>query len=582
MSIQNPTEFTTLSIGGVDRSPYALRVELWRTMNSVGVWKAALRNTGGVFNNTFDIQDQFFFNINVPAATIMQGRVDGPGVTLTASDVESIWDEYIVLSGYDEGQDLLFHNDFEYLYPDPTQTLDDVLDDVFNTQLAILPIPTNITYAGFGGTPAIGPIEFRMGSGFLSTIQEAFQRADYLFYVDDNGAFQLGAPGFSNSGVTVTCESENPDNNIIGTVEFQRRDGGKLYNKISVYGKTPQFDAYTEYTAARWATVSGGWTITDELVTIAPIIGNTASVRMDWVNPPAINIGVITLDFSAMGQDEVDMSSGEIGFWFRYDGGTSGARACAEIALQDASANTVYFYSGDSIPGGGVASTVNSTRTYQGVWGWCRAPVGYDVETGAAAVPDTWFGPYPAAGFDWNRVTDIGIRYKDASAATAPDEFEIDGLRLPFPALGFAEDAGVGSSQALYRPRPLVVNLPYIRHQLTLESKASQLLSHHKDTGIDLIKFTTEGTRALRYAGQTVTVNIPSLGLNDALFYMSSIHHIIEPYSDVSSGYGFDWITEVEAIPIDSLVYDMGRLRDGPVHSAIQLGTGSGVGQSVK
>lgn len=573
------TTISQLAIGAADRTSDFLRAELWRTMNGVGAWKVALRNTGGKYNNTFDIQNQFLIDVNGIGNTLMQGRVDGPGVTLQGVDVEDTWDEYVILSGYDQTQDFLFHNDFEEAYPVPTQTLNSLLNNVINVQLAGL---TNITYAPVGGTPIIGNIEFKRGGGFLSTMQEAFQRAEYLFYVNDTYALNIGAPGFSDSGVTIQCVAGSATNNVIGGVDFQRRDGNKLYNKIYVYGKSPQFDAYTEHTSSRWTLSTAlNWTLSDETTTIANVVGNQASLRSDYTGvavPPPFSAFV--LDFSDMLQDEVDMSSGEIGFWWRYAGGNSGAQACARIELQDSALNQINFFSGNSIPGGGVASNVNSTRTLRGIWGWCRAPVGYDADTGGAPLPDQWYN-MPAAGNDflWDSVTDIAIGYMDAAAATHPNEMEIDGLRLPFPALGFAEDA---VAQANYRIRPLPITLPYIRHQLTLENKATQLLTHHKNTGIDLIKFITEGNLGLRYAGQTITVNIPDLGLNNDLFYMSQIHHIIEPYTDVSEGYGFDWVTEIEAVPISSITYDMGRLRDGPLYSASQLGTGGNMGQRMK
>lgn len=558
----------------MDRKANALRFESWRAVNSVGVWQAALRNTNGVYNNTFDIQDQLLVDVNALANTLMQGRVDGPGVVLQGVDAESDWDEYVIIGGYDEAQDLLFHNDYEYLSPNPTQTLSSVL----STALAI----TNITYVPIGGTPAIGPMEFRTGGGFLSTIQDMFQRGNYLFYVDDTRIIHIGAPGFSNSGVTITCVAESVLNNVIGSVEFTRRSGSKLYNKIYVYGKTPQFDAYTEYAASRWGSSLAGWTLSDETVTIASIIGNVASIRADYTGGGATTQTAMTLDFSQMLQDEVDMSEGEIGFWWRYDGAGVAARACCEIILLDALGNQIFFYSGNSIPGGGVASNINSTRTHQGVFGWCRAPVGYDADTGMGAQPDQWYDAdgTSVAGFQWDRVTDMAIRYMDASGAvTYPDEMELDGLRLPFAALGFAEDA---ASEAAYRTRPFPVQFPYIRNQLTLEEKANQLLEHHKNSGIDLLKFTTVGNQSLRYAGQTITVNIPDLGLNNDLFYMTQIHQIVEPYNDISEGYGFDWVTEVEAIPINSIAYEMGRLRDGPVYSAYQIGSDGGVGQRAR
>ena len=579
MSIENPTELSIVSIGGVDRSDDVVRVEVWRTLNSVGNWRVALRNIGGAYNNVFDIQDEFYLAVNGLGLVnvLMEGWVDNKGVILQGGNVESTWDEYAIISGVDRAQDLLYLNDFEHTYPDFTQDIDDVLDDVFNVQLAGRVPPLDIIYAGYTGAPlTINGVEFRKGSGFLTTIQEMFNRIDHVFYVDDTGILRCGAPGFPGSATGETIQSivDDPDNNVFGPVTFIRRDGDKLYNRIEVYSKNPQFDAYTEYTANRWATLGGGWTVFDDTVDHAPIVGNSASVKMTHAPPPALANASITLDFSQMGFDEVDMSQGEIGWWWKYDGGTSATRACCGVALQDNALNQINFYSGPGTPPGGpLLSTVNRTRTIQGEWDWCTAPVGYDIETGAATVPDTWW-PYPVGGFNWDRVTDIGFQYQ-TFGADSPEELGIDGLRLPFAARGFSED---GASQGVYKIRPLIFPATFVRHQIVLEAKSAQLLRHHKESGIDHLKLTVAGNLALKYAGQTVTVQIPQLGLTGDIFYLTEIHHVIEPHVDVSKGYGFDWITEIELAPVSSLIYDLGRFRDGPVFSGAQLGVYGGTG----
>ena len=116
----------------------------------------------------FDVQDQFVIDVDALAATLMQGRVDGPGCVMPrGKDLQSDWDEYIIIRGVDQAQDLLFHNDFDYAYPDAetaAQQIKTVWNDVINVQLAGL---TNITYAPpVGATPAVGSVEFREGTSF--------------------------------------------------------------------------------------------------------------------------------------------------------------------------------------------------------------------------------------------------------------------------------------------------------------------------------------------------------------------------------------------------------------------------------
>jgi hypothetical protein len=247
------SSFTQLAIGGADRKANAIRAELWRDVNAVGRWLAILDNTGGTFNGIFDVQDQFL--IDVDGNTLMQGRVDSsPSVTLAGIDAEDIFGEKIVIRGVDQMQDFLFHNDLDNFYPDTTQQIKAVLNDLINVGT----ISTNITYVlPAAATPVVGAIEFREGTSFLSTVQEMFRSVDWLFYVDDVLALQSGAPGFSATGAVVTSQLNNANNNVLGQVEYIERDGGKLYNRIKLFGKNPQFDAWTERNAASWTTIFG-------------------------------------------------------------------------------------------------------------------------------------------------------------------------------------------------------------------------------------------------------------------------------------------------------------------------------------
>lgn len=137
-------------------------------------------------------------------------------------------------------------------------------------------------------------------------------------------------------------------------------------------------------------------------------------------------------------------------------------------------------------------------------------------------------------------------------------------------------------AQGTYRRRSYVDSWNHIRTQNAIQRSADTVLAQSESTYIDLVKFMVPGSPLLKYAGQTITVDIPSLGMNSELFYTTSLHHIIEPYSDVSSGYGFDWVCEVEVTPTAGIAFDHSRLSRGPLYGSYQRGDRIGVGMGSK
>lgn len=562
------TVFSQVAIGGADRRDDVIRVELWRTVSSVGNWMAILRNTNGVYNGVFDVQDQFLIDVNALGATLMQGRVDGPeAVTLRGRDLESDWDEYAIIRGVDQAQDLLFHNDFEQLYPNTAQFLHQVWNDVINIQLAGA---TNITYVPPGVSPAVGAVEFREGTSFLATTQELFRRAGFIFYVDDVLAFQSGAPGFSASAQILTSVAGGAGNNILDIVDLTERDGDKHYNYVRLYGKNPMFDGYTEQNAASWTFTPLGQGLDD----VANVMVGGYSQVVYNNNPCNTNLDH-TLTCPIFNYTTWDFNKGEIGIWGYYDNnagapGTPGAGGApasymVECSLRDNLGQIARYYG-------------QSTLLYRDNWGYCSFPLGERFQSGVANVQDQWC--LLLGAFDWGNVDQISFMIpRSGIGANFPSHFYIDSITIPEPCISVVQNAG---AQAIYRRRPYIDYFQHIRTQNALDEKAAQLLTQHESTLIDKVKLVTEGNIALRYAGQSVTVNVPALGLNNAVMYMTQIHHIIEPYSDVSDGFGFDWITEVEAIPTSGVGYDMSRLRLGSVYSPTQVGSRIGTGVSNK
>jgi hypothetical protein len=465
----------------------------------------------------------------------------------------------------------LFHNDFDHDYPNnTTQTLDNVLDAIFNGGHLIS--PTNITYASILGTPIIGAASFKEGGNFLGSLQELMRRAGYVFYVDDNYEFKTGAPGFSNSGFTIRSGAAyGALNNVIGTVTLQEKDGDKHYNYVKLYGKNPMFDAYTEQNAAYWLPGGGLPAILDYAF---PKVGLYSLLAYN--TSPVSSVLTIKLVCPVFNYVEWDFSKGEIGIWAIYDDtagapGTPGAGACGadanvECRLVDGTGNIIEYY-GDS------------TKLYLSVWGFCTFPLGEQTHEGVANVANEWC-QLVGTNFDWSDVRQLWFTCdRGGMAAAQPSHFYIDGITLPIPPVAVVENL---VAQGTYRRRPYVDSWSHVRTQNALQRCAEMIHAQSDTTYIDLLKVTVPGSPLLRYAGQTVTVDIPSLGLNSDLYYLTSIHHIVEPYSDVSGGYGFDWVTEVEAAPIGGVTFDHARLSRGPLFASYQRGDRIGVGMGSK
>ena len=574
---------TFVQIGSSNRSADVLRVEWWRTVNAVGSCNIILRNTAGKYNGVFDVQDTIAIaltDIDGNNAVMFRGRVDGEkAVTLKAIDGESIWDEYVIVKGVDMWQDVLFHNDFDKAYPSVLTQIKDVLGDLFDWPKEI---STNISYTTpLGNTPVVGSTEFREGTSFLSTLQDTLQKAEWVSYCDDAANLRAGAPGFSATAEILT--NTGADKNIIDKVDLSESDGGKLYNYIKIRGKNPTFDVYTEENLTNVATT--GWTVRP----LGNGLNSSTRVRVGAYSNRAYNTNPLTtlrplshvLTCPVFNYDSFDFSKGEIGCWAYVDnqpagGGAEPAAGTAPnpttiaFELTDSSMNVARYY-GDS------------TRRYLGYWGWISAPLGEEFHTGAFSGANQWLC-LPGVDFDWTEVIEIRITcplQTPIPVLNVPSNFYIDGITLPISAIGFAEVAG-GASASVYRKRPLVIPMTHISHQNALQGKAEQLLEQHQATNINYLALRVKGNLNLLYAGQSYTVTIPELGLNNAIFYAIQIHHVVEPRVDVSNGFGFDYITEIEGAPIYGVAYDMSRLGDRQIYSPTQLGQFSGTGLAIK
>lgn len=567
-----------IQIGNSNRASNVVHAEWWRTVNAVGRCMILLRNVDQIYNGVFDVQDTITISVQPPggvATTMFRGRVDGPAVTLMGQDLESPWEEYVIVRGVDKWQDMLFHNDYDTKYPDPNNEIKDIFEDLFDFPKAI---DTNITYTTpVGATPTVGAVEFRKGSSFLTTIQEALRAVDWVSYVDDAGNLRAGSPGFSATAEILT--NTGADKNIVGTVEYRERDGDKLYNYVELWGKSPSFDGYTEYynydaldpTTWNWLIFPlGNW----ENNTTTTMVGDY-SLRVYNTNPVSVRLQAY-LDITTLDYDSADLSKGEIGIWARYDNqaagtGAPGAGAAAAsdhlmCRVVDINGVTATYYGASSL-------------LYRGDWGYCTFPVGEKYQSGTGIVADQWTVPLAGAALDWEQIIRIDFIFPDTGGASYASNLFLDGISLPFPVRAIEEDA---ASQTAYRRRPLPLPMPHISNYNSMRKLAEEILAHSKDSNIAYLKMMVAGNVNLHYAGQSVTVNIPELGLNNSIFYITELHHVCEPRKDISNGYGFDYLTEVELAPIFGVAYDMSRLGDRQIYSPTQLSMRAGTGLGVK
>jgi hypothetical protein len=433
----------------------------------------------------------------------------------------------------------------------------------------------------------VGAFEFRAGTSFLTQFQELMRQGasdtgSYLFYVEDNSwELKVGSTlaGVTASGVVARSVLNDPTNNIIDRVIYQERDGDKLYNYVKLYGKSPMQDGYTEYNAASWTVCTGGTPVAVLDDTTTTLGGRSKYSLVVYNNATTDSYIGMKLTIPApnylFNYNMWDFSSGEISVWARYDNtagapgtpdaGSAGASDYLFCWLTDTAGNEVAYYGASSF-------------LYRGNWTKCVFPLGERARGIIGGLVDTWSNVVGAT-FLWDRVVSMEFILGVPIAPAPASHLYIDGLSIPLPIIGFSRDGpGAGTSEFKYRRRPYDDTWAHIGTQNAIQGAAENFLLQSRLSSINRVKLVIPGDYRLRYAGQTFTVDIPSIGVNGSILYATNLKHIIEPYIDVSGGYAFDWVTEVEGVPTTVIGYDGLRLRAGSSYSAVQAGQRGGAG----
>ena len=183
-------------------------------------------------------------------------------------------------------------------------------------------------------------------------------------------------------------------------------------------------------------------------------------------------------------------------------------------------------------------STNSKTPIYNGEWRFWECPVGARVGIDG---PDDEWDYFAGTSFNW-KVKKIAVSVGGVNQCT---DLIIDGLGLPnIRAKAIKMDA---PSQANYRKRMHAETRTDLASQKALEEYAETILARRKDPSQSL-EVTVAGNTDLKYAGQTLTVNAPSSGINSQVYRIVSLHHV---FADGAWKDGSRHVTELRLIKHD-------------------------------
>jgi len=184
-------------------------------------------------------------------------------------------------------------------------------------------------------------------------------------------------------------------------------------------------------------------------------------------------------------------------------------------------------------------STNSKTPIAGGQWRFWECPVGAHVGIDG---PDDEWDYSVGTSFNW-KVKKIAVSVGGVNPCT---DLILDGLKLPsnIRAKAIKQDA---PSQTSYRKRMHAETRTDLASQKALEEYAETVLAKRRDP-LQSLDITIAGNTGLKYAGQTLTVNAPSSGIENQVYRIVSLHHI---FADGAWKDGSRYITELKLIKHD-------------------------------
>jgi len=519
----------TITIGGNNVSNDTFDVDTWRDrLTSIGRCRIMLDNSADVWGNTFAPNDAIV--ISVIGTIIWQGFVDDVKPYLPA---EGVIDNKMVVTGRDHGRYL---TDFYFTKKYKDQLSGAIIDDILSD------MGDPLLYTDPGGTPSIKYEGARTTLG--DALRDICELTGYDFYIDNTGRMHFIVAGSVDSTVDLDMVAGLATNNVL-TFEEYEEVGFSIKNYIEIHAGSVK-DHYTDNKGG-WS-VGGGGAVDDSDV---QRIYGTKSIELTSTGAASR----IYLDFSGglYGYDPViDLSKpSEAKVFIKGERASANSFSFRPYLIDSSARKITFTRRGPELFG----SKGTSKGWTEGIIDWNVRNVWTALSYSLGASDGNPIKPVGTTGywsgnaaFDWSHVEIMGFEFPHTNNGIV----WIDGWSIPsLEAKAIAEDAGVGSSQALYGKRMFTEYRKELRSQKQLEDYAAAVLALRKDP-IQKFKCVAKGQVLTKYAAQTVDVNVPAYGLNDVPYTITALHHKVHHDWDVR---GWDFVTEYELVEQDAPAY---------------------------
>lgn len=499
---------STATVAATTITSYLRRIEFWTKPLPFGIGRFLLEldNTSGDLSNLFAQDD--LLSIKRGALDVFKGYVD-----ISNPQVTDPIDNRFLLSGRDMGQDLM-NKTIEALL---NKEADDIIEDLLTLT------SSEITFT----SPTTAPIVYHDSKGWTTLMEQLssiLQGIDYEGAVDPAKAFSMAAIGTLTSGITLKSILDDPTNNILRLLDYVESDGVEQRNVTLVTGAELN-DHFTELNAADFGVLDAANTVIDsngspttprEGLAVIKVVRNAgASIGCKLTFPKYF---LYYLDFSKVASDSLSCQ-----FYSAWTGGAQ--NVTYRIYLEDTDGNKIYK---DTL----FIGCLNNT------WNTVTLPIG----TNENNLTNWTASAGTLTAFNWEC---IEISWAGSYSAHAPDYFLLDAWKAPQTTYAVADHSGLNNYGGGVGVCPICArtftatrrkDLPLSKSNLVCQAELEAYAESIADKRMNPLKrlhLIADGDAGIISTAwkwlpaYNVTVNVPSAGINSAVYRMIDLHHTI-------------------------------------------------------
>jgi len=452
-------------------------------------------------------------------------------------------------------------------------------------------IPSDLNVALIGAAP--GVVDYEADRTYLGdAIREVLDLVGYDFYVDNtavgagNATLNIFAPGASAAGVTLISLAGSALSNILHVDPVGEQIGKDIKNYIdghcgSLSDHWTEFNAEPALGGPPWGWVPNNALTSavtnDAVIFLNPAAGGS-SIRITnisgglWSPILELDLSVVTGagapwttkgDYYGYTGTTIDLSEPCVGSYNYYIDDSVNAVPRVRMRLRDAAGNEIEWVRTTPFImfGVGFATQGRNCTDYPTAAGpsWRKVDfqLGYDCGVEWPAVPPDsqghWNAIAGAGAFNWNTVERIRFNMPLVNIADG-DFFCVDGLCFPnLEVRSRPQTAASVASIAAVGQRMKDFYQPNIKSQVELNGFVLRKLLELTDAK-ETLTCTTIGQTGTPFAGQTVDVVAPTLGIggpaigNTIVYRIVRVHHKVVKNSEASERPGWTYTTDYELV----------------------------------